>query len=124
MTEPATLAPNALEVDLRAMLTGKEVKRMRLAADWTQQQMADLLEIGKRTYERVERETRALTRPEATFIVLWWRAQRRAGLGFDLEQNGDGRWHVLAEREGRSWRAFGPLSKADALRRVEELTRL
>lgn len=94
---------------LGAAMNANEVKALRLLAGWTQDNMAELLGMSKRTYMRAEQGERAFTRPEQLMLLLWWRGLRTQGLKVQVyDDPTHSQWWVMSELGGRKWRALGP----------------
>ena len=117
--------PLASDVSL-APMTGQDAFYMRRAAGWSQQQMADLLEISKRTYERIERdEGREFKKTEQLMLLLWWRRLMDV-LSFQLITDPTrGQWWIESTLAGKTWKALGPYeTRLDATHVLRNLERL
>ena len=113
-------------------MTGRDIFLMRRAAGWSQKDMARLLEISKRTYERIERdEGRELKQGEKLMALLWWRRLLETGLTLALMDDPGStprvatRWWIESSLPGRaSFRSLGPYdTRLDALHVLRNLER-
>lgn len=106
-------------------MTANEVKVLRLLADYTQAEMADMLGMSKRTYIRAEQGEREFAKGEQLLLMLWWRSLRASGLRvLVLDDPFRSQWWIHAEMGGRKWQALGPYeSRRDADQIVRWLER-